>query len=753
MHRFIVSLFSFLFLIVSLFSSAQTLQWQPLNESPYEEPVFHVTTGNSNGEWYIANSYFGVWRTLDDGKHWERIMNEYAPDIRGIAIDPANSQHIYVASGQWGIWWTTNGGSTWYNETFTLQGTGSTCGAVAISPTNPHLIFAGNNRSTNNFQSWQQMPEIDPNSLMDYAFLSDGTAFASENYFGIVTVRKSVNDGQTWSDVGVFASNGLVRMAVDSNDNLYLAANIGSTTPAVYKTIDNGVTWTPHALPAVNQNSTIVRDLAYHKASNTLYALVSDTWAVGPGFIYKSTDGGNNWAEVNRPNLNLGLSGIAVSDDQKLMLPSNTYDHSVQLFESNTWKARARNLTSDLIDDLIFYEPKSVAIDGSEFIATSQGGGVYQSVEKGDSLWVPRSGFIHKRKSTFQVSIHPRSSDLLAATVAGGYRSDDFGKTWILETGNLIDTNSNTLISRFLADTLGNYYALIQPNSSLANDLGIALCRSADNGITWDTILLANPLIGGIKHLLIDEGGHIFSSSGWMMLRSLDQGTTWDTINNNLPNLVAEYFQDRNGKLYYLHNGWQEVEIYCTTDLGDNWVMAGEQILPAGSHIQFARIFFDQNNDLWMVHNSDSSIFYSPNIGQTWQTKAKGFPFRADENWMEGLAFDDENTPYGFDIWGQMYKYSEKVNTPTGFEKLEYIELQVWPNPATDRLEVQLPKELIGQEVEFLIADISGRVLEKSRYKSISQLAIDVGKYAPGSYLLVARFGHKQWIAKWIKSK
>src|ERR1035438_7727897 len=71
--------------------------------------------------------------------------------IAGVAVDPTNSNNIYVAAAGGGVWQSTDGGST-YSPLTDAQGT-LAMGAIAIAPSNHLKIYAGTGEANNSGDS------------------------------------------------------------------------------------------------------------------------------------------------------------------------------------------------------------------------------------------------------------------------------------------------------------------------------------------------------------------------------------------------------------------------------------------------------------------------------------------------------------------------------------------------------------------------------------------------------------------------
>ncbi len=203
------------------------------------------------------------------------------------AVQEGNRLTIYVGSASGGVWKSTNGGTT-YKPVFDKQSVQS-IGAVAIDPKNPKTIWVGTG------ETWTR------NSVS----VGDG-------------VYKSVDGGENWTNLGLKDSERIAKILVDPTDsnNVYVCATgklwSDSDERGVYRTTDGGRTWAK-ILKGVNA-STGCSMISLDKSNpKTLYAGMWDfrrqdwtfrsggdgeTAASGSG-LFKSTDGGQTWAELD----------------------------------------------------------------------------------------------------------------------------------------------------------------------------------------------------------------------------------------------------------------------------------------------------------------------------------------------------------------------------------------------------------------------------------------------------------------------
>ena len=90
-----------------------------------------------------AAGFDGVWKSMDGSLTWTAINNGFAapPEVWSLAVDPYDSQVVYIGTANDGIYKTTDGGASWMPI-----GTGlgsSHIAAIAINPGNQQLLYVG----------------------------------------------------------------------------------------------------------------------------------------------------------------------------------------------------------------------------------------------------------------------------------------------------------------------------------------------------------------------------------------------------------------------------------------------------------------------------------------------------------------------------------------------------------------------------------------------------------------------------------
>lgn len=85
----------------------------------------------------------GVWKSMDSGQNWVSINSGFAapPSVWSLAIDPYDSQVVYIGTASDGIYKTTNGGISWLPIGTGLSSSHIT--AITINPGNQQLMYVG----------------------------------------------------------------------------------------------------------------------------------------------------------------------------------------------------------------------------------------------------------------------------------------------------------------------------------------------------------------------------------------------------------------------------------------------------------------------------------------------------------------------------------------------------------------------------------------------------------------------------------
>jgi photosystem II stability/assembly factor-like uncharacterized protein len=411
--------------------------------------------------------------------------------ITALAVDPSNSNIVYLGGAEGGVWKTTDGGTTW--TPLTDNQPSLAVGSIAIDPQNPQTIYVGTGEENFNFDAyfgagilkstdggatWATIgtgPEDGPFGPKPYFYggyvgsiavdpqNSQVLLAAVSEVSNLGGVWRSADGGQTWTQIGL----GLPTQVFfdPTNGNVAYAA---ITESGVYKSTNAGLNWTADngtGTNVLNVTNSFKISVALDPAhTSTLYASVTSYPNTSGGSsvlgFYKTTDGGANWIAI-------WTTTASTSSN----FPS-------------TYCAPAGEPGQCWYDNVVAVDPASSAlfVGGSfEATSTSESGALWRSND-GGSTW---SDADPPPSSSSVQALHP---DLHAIAFAGGrmYVATDGGlwSTTNVATSPVTWTNLNTPLA------LTQFY----PGLSIAvDDSNISLGGTQDNGVqyysgslTWD---------------------------------------------------------------------------------------------------------------------------------------------------------------------------------------------------------------------------------------------------------------------------
>jgi photosystem II stability/assembly factor-like uncharacterized protein len=378
---------------------------------------------------------------------------------------------IYVAGASGGVWKTDNEGVTW--EPIFEHAASTSIGDLAIAPSNQKIIWVGT-----------------------------GEANIFRSSMAGCGVYKSVDGGKTWQHMGLVDTHTIARIIIHPKnpDIVYVAASghewTDNTERGVYKTTDGGKTWSK--ILYINEKTGAIDLVMDPSDSNTIYAVtwqrVRKKWNdprnepnySGSG-IFKSTDAGKNWLEINS-GLPLPKHRGRIGIDLCRSKPNVLYAFVDNYEVVGEWEEGETDS---------YGRPKGGMIKGAT---------VYRSDDKGKS-WIQVSqenDFMRRLSATYgwvfgQMRVDPNDENKIYVMGLALNVSEDSGKTF-----------------RRLPGMHGDHHGLwIDPDNSdylvNVNDGGVAI--SYDGGDNWRTFYDNLPLVQFFNVMYdMDDPFHVYGS-------------------------------------------------------------------------------------------------------------------------------------------------------------------------------------------------------------------------------------------------
>src|SRR5947209_11461290 len=221
-----------------------------------------------------------MWTPIGPQPTVATIFGNTSGRVTALAVDPTNSNIVYLGGAEGGVWKSMNGGTNWTSLTDSQQSLA--VGSIVIDPNKPSTIYVGTGEEN----------------------------FAIDSYYG-AGILKSTDGGATWTQLGsgtffnaggapVSARSGGARigaLAISPNSQILLAAvqGAGSVASGIYRSTNGGLTWSPAPVLGGAPGTEVV----FHPTDNTIaYAALGSIFGSAANGVYKSTDGGATWNPV-----------------------------------------------------------------------------------------------------------------------------------------------------------------------------------------------------------------------------------------------------------------------------------------------------------------------------------------------------------------------------------------------------------------------------------------------------------------------
>jgi photosystem II stability/assembly factor-like uncharacterized protein len=526
------------------------------------------------GHPYAPNEERGVFRSLDGGKTFEKVLyrdeNVGASDVQ---IDPSDSAIVYAAlwesrEGPWengifngdngGIFKSVDGGKTWRQLTKGLP-SNIVQADIAIAPSSPKTLFAAARtkmiaklyRSDNGGETWSGTTDDPRPGLAIGGGDLPVVRFDPKNpqivYSASVVCWKSTDGGKTW-DGWRGAPGG------DDYQNIWINPNnpeiilLGSDQGAIV-TVNGGATWSSW----YNQSSA---QLYHVSADNAFpYRLYSGQQESGSVAITSRGNEGEitfrDWQPVAAEEY-----GYVVADP---LDPDIIYGGKLTRFDRRTGQTQSILPVPVQTEDFRMLRTQPVVFSPIDpHLLFFAGNTLWQTRDRGDH-WEKISPDLSRPRYDLPASIGKYKDDAakqarrrgVIYTVAASpldvnriwcgtddgliHLTTDGGKTWTdITPPSIFSWQKISLIEAGHFDANTAYAAV---NTLRLDDLRPHIFRTRDSGKTWTEIVNRIPASQTVNAIREDpeRKGLLFTGTEKGVYLSFDDGANWDSLRLNLP--------------------------------------------------------------------------------------------------------------------------------------------------------------------------------------------------------------------------
>ena len=543
-----------------------------------ENRVFVAVLGHPYG----PNTERGVYKTIDGGKNWEKVL--YKDENTGaiqVVFDPKNSNIIYAdlwaarqgpwENGTWqgqesGLFKSTDGGNTWKKLTKGLPTVEQGLGRIGfcVAPSDPNRLYAtvdagkmgGIYRSDDAGENWVLS---NPDGRLwgrgsDFAEIKADPKNADIVYTANVVTWKSTNGAKTWTAFrGAPGGDDYHRIWInpDNSDIILLAADQGAII-----TVNGGETFSSWYNQPTAQFYHVSTDNAFP------YNVLGGQQESGSVSIAsRSNDGNIGYREWHPAGVE--EYGYVAADP---LDPNIIYGGKISKTDKRT--GQVQNIAPEAVRSgkyrfvrtapVLFspIDPKTLFLAGNVVFKTQDAGNSWTIISPDlsretysdipESVGIYRTEEMKKmarRGVIYALAPSPKDINTLWAGTDDGliHITKDAGKNWKDITPATPSGEKNNYwlwskISMIEASHFDVNTAYVAVNRIRNDDMRPHIIRTRDGGKTWQETVngLPNDPINSVKEDP-NRKGLLFAGSETAVYVSFDDGDHWQSLRLNMP--------------------------------------------------------------------------------------------------------------------------------------------------------------------------------------------------------------------------
>ena len=598
--------------------------------SPSDPNIVYVGTGEACIRGNISHGD-GVWKTLDGGKTWKNVGLMDTRAIGRVIVNPHNPDIVFVAAlghpfgpnTERGVFRTLDGGKNWEKVLYKDENTGAV--DIAFDPHNPNIVFSsfwqarrtpwslssggpgsGLYRSTDGGTTWKHLEE---HGLPKGPYGRIGVAVAanSDRVYAIIEAKegglyRSDDGGDTWQlvngshslyqrawyymhifadpqdpdtvyvlDVEAFKSTdggrsfNKFKLPHGDNHNLWIDPKdtkrmIASNDGGVTVTIDGGKTWTRQDNQPTAQFYHVITDT---RTPYYVYGSQQDNSSVAIASRSDSgTIGRDNWYPVGG-----GEAGyIAPYPPDPNIVYAGDYQGNLTRFDRRTNQEQSIAVWPDLSDArgaapllhrfqwtapivISPQDPNTIYYGGERVFKTTDAGMHWEAISpdltrndkskqqpSGGPITIDDTGTEYY-DTVFAIAPSPLEKGMIWAGTDDGFvqLTRDEGKSWSNVTPKDLQEWSRISLIEASPHDAGTAYVAVDRHQN--DDLHPYIFKTSDYGKSWTKITSGIPDNVFVRAVREDpkKKGLLYAGTEHGIYVSFDDGAHWRSMQLNLP--------------------------------------------------------------------------------------------------------------------------------------------------------------------------------------------------------------------------